>query len=158
MMKKIVAVAVLACAPFAAFADNDAGCGVGSQIWKGQKGLAPKVLAATTNGTFYNTISITFGILGCSSDGVVTAANRLPMFAGANLDQLAVEMASGQGETLATLASLYNVADADRAAFYALAQAQYATIFAHADVTTADVLAAMDAALKSNARLAVYAA
>ena len=158
-MKKLIAVGVLALAPFAsAYADSDAGCGVGTQVWKGQKGLAPKVLAATTNNTFFNTISMTFGVLGCTNDGVVTGAARVPMFASTNLDQLAAEMAAGQGETLTTLASLYNVSEADRPAFYALAKANYGVIFARADVTTADVLAAMDTAMKADARLAVYVA
>jgi hypothetical protein len=158
-MKKMIAVAVLAVAPFSgAYADNDAGCGVGTQIWKGQKGLLPKVLAATTNGTFYNTISMTFGVLGCSSDGVVTAANRLPMFAGANLDQLAVEMAAGQGEALHSLASLYQVELTDRSAFFALMQAHYAEIFSSSEVTTADVLGAVETAMAQNARFARYVA
>lgn len=157
-MKKLLAVAALAAIPFTSFADQDAGCGVGTQIWKGQKGLLPKILAATTNGTFYNTISMTFGVLGCSSDGVVTAANRLPMFAGTNLDQLSAEMAAGQGETLENLAALYNVEMADRAAFYAMTQAHYGTIFGSSEATTADVLTAVEAAMSSDPRFARYLA
>jgi hypothetical protein len=158
MMKKLVAVAVLSAVPFTAFADNDAGCGVGTQIWKGQKGLLPKVLAATTNGTFYNTISMTFGVLGCSSDGVVTASARMPMYAGANLDQLAAEMAAGEGETLANLASLYGIEAEDRAAFYALTQANFASIFASEDVTAGDVLHNVSLVLAADQRLARYLA
>lgn len=158
MLKKMLAVAVLASVPFASMADNDAGCGVGTQVWKGQKGLLPKIMAATTNGTFFQTISMTFGVLGCSSDGVVTASNRLPMFAGANLDQLSAEMAAGQGETLEGLAALYNVEAADRPAFFAMAQANYGAIFASAAATTADVLAGVEAAMARDLRLARYLA
>lgn len=158
MLKKMLAVAVLATVPFASMADNDAGCGVGTQIWKGQKGLLPKILAATTNGTFWNTVSMTFGVLGCSSDGVVTASNRLPMFAGTNLDQLSAEMAAGQGETLEGLAALYNVEAADRAAFFSLTQAHYGEIFASAEATTADVLAGVEAAMAADQRFARYLA
>lgn len=158
MMKKLVAVAVLSAVPFTAFADNDAGCGVGTQIWKGQKGLLPKVLAATTNGTFYNTISMTFGVLGCSSDGVVTASARMPMYAGANLDQLAAEMAAGEGEALANLASLYGIEEADRAAFYQLTQANFASIFASEDATAGDVLHNVSLVLAADQRLARYLA
>lgn len=160
MMKKAAVVAVLALAPVVnAFADHDAGCGAGSMIWAGQKGLVFKVLAATTNGIFGNqTFGMTSGTLGCSQDGVVTAASRVPMFASANLDQLSADMAAGHGETLTALAALYNVADADRSAFYAKLQSSYGSIFARADVTSNEVVAAMEAALKSDARLAHYVA
>lgn len=160
MMKKTALIAVLALAPFAnAFADKDAGCGAGSMIWAGQKGLVFKVLAATTNGILGNqTFGMTSGTLGCSQDGVVTAANRLPMFASANLDQLAADMAAGQGESLTAMASLYNIAESDRAGFYAMAQANYGTIFAHADVTSAEVLNAVETAMKKDARFAHYVA
>ena len=58
-MKKFVAIALLACGSSVALADQDVGCGLGSMLWAGQSGLVPKILAATTNGTFGNQ---TFGI------------------------------------------------------------------------------------------------
>jgi hypothetical protein len=56
-MKKLIAGAMLLGASTLAFAQP--GCGVGAMIWKGQPGIAPHVLAATTNGTFGNQ---TFGM------------------------------------------------------------------------------------------------
>ncbi len=160
MLKKTAIAALLLLAPAgAALADKDVGCGIGTQIWAGQSGLIPKVLAATTNGSFGNqTFGITTGTLGCSSDGVITAANRLPMFAGTNLDQLSAEMAAGQGEALAAMATLYGVAEADRAAFYRMTQQHYAEIFASDTVTAGDVLAAVDRLMLADARLARYVA
>lgn len=160
MMKKTALIAVLALAPFAnAFADGDVGCGLGTQVWAGKSGVVAKVLAATTNGSTANqTFGITTGTLGCSPDGVITAANRLPMFASANIDQLAADMAMGQGEALSAMASLYGVSDADRGAFNAKLQANYGAIFARADVSSAEMLAAVTATLKSDARLSRYAA
>ena len=78
-MKKILIVAVLLLVPAAfATADDDIGCGLGTQLWAGNEGLAPKVLAATTNGTSGNqTFGITTGTLGCSQEGVITADARL---------------------------------------------------------------------------------
>lgn len=160
MFKKTAIAALLILAPVGvALADKDVGCGLGTQVWAGQSGVIPKVLAATTNGTFGNqTFGITTGTLGCSSDGVITAANRLPMFAGANLDQLSAEMAAGQGEALEAMAELYGIAAADRPAFYQLAQQQYAQIFSSATVTAGEVLAAVDSLMKADARLARYVA
>jgi hypothetical protein len=160
MMKKYAIVASLFLLPVgSAMADKDVGCGLGTQIWEGKSGLAAKVLAATTNGTFGNqTFGISSGTLGCSKDGVITAADRLPMFAGANLDQLATEMAAGQGEALGTLASLYNVDAQDRAAFNATLQAHYAEIFSSADVAAADVLQHVERVMARDARLSRYVA
>ncbi len=160
MFKKTAIAALLVMAPMgAALADKDVGCGVGTQIWAGQSGVIPKVLAATTNGIIGNqTFGITTGTLGCSSDGVITAANRLPMFAGSNLDQLSAEMAAGQGEALEAMAELYGVQEADKSAFYALAQQNYATIFSSETVTAGEVLAAVDSLMKADARLARYVA
>lgn len=160
MFKKTAIAALMVLAPVGvALADKDVGCGIGTQIWAGQSGLIPKVLAATTNGTFGNqTFGITTGTLGCSSDGVITAANRLPMFAGTNLDQLSAEMAAGHGEALETMAELYGVQEADKATFYQMAQQNYATIFSSEEVTAGEVLAAVDGLMRADARLARYVA
>lgn len=159
-MKKMMAVVVLSAMPFTAvLADDDIGCGLGTQVWAGQSGLIPKVLGATTNGTSGNqTFGITSGTLGCSQDGVVKAELRRAQFASANLDQLAAEIAAGDGESLTTLASLYNVSAADRAAFNQLAQRHYSALFAAESVTTGDVLAALEAAMAADARFAAYVA
>lgn len=140
-----------------ALADNDIGCGLGTQLWKGQSGLAPKVLGATTNGTMGNqTFGITSGTLGCSSAGVITASARTPMFASANLDRLAREIALGEGEALSTLAHLIGVEAADTAAFFALAQSNFAEIFPHDDVTAGDMLAGIDRVMAADEHLAKY--
>lgn len=158
MIKQTLAAAMLITAPMGvALADNDIGCGLGTMIWEGQAGLVPKVLGATTNGTSGNqTFGISTGTLGCSSDGVVTVDARTSMFASANIDQLAAEVAAGEGETLDTLATLYEVEAADRDTFRRTAQANYAVIFDGADVTVADVLARMEAAMAADATLARY--
>ena len=159
-MKKMMAVIVLAALPFgAAMADNDVGCGFGTQVWEGQSGMIPKVLAATTNGSTGNqTFGISSGTLGCSQDGVIKAELRRAQFASANIDQLAAEVAAGEGESLTTLAALYNVAAADRAAFNTLAQKSYSTLFATTNTTTGDVLAALEKAMTADARFAAYLA
>lgn len=159
-MKKLVAVAAIAMIIPAgsAMADPNIGCGLGTQVWEGQSGLAPKVLGATTNGTFGNqTFGITSGSLGCSSDGVVTADARLRMFAGANLDNLARDMAQGNGETLDAFATLMDVSDSDRDAFYAFTRSNFGAIFAEDEATAGTMLDNLNTLLASDSRLSAYA-
>lgn len=159
MLKKIIAAALICMFPVAfAFADNDVGCGAGTQIWEGQSGLAPKVLAATTNGIFGNqTFGITSGTLGCSSHGTITASARMPMFASANMEQLAHDMAVGHGETLAVMAQLYGIDNAaDRQAFYQMTKTHFAAIFPSSDVTAGQVIHAVNGLMAGNDQLAHY--
>jgi hypothetical protein len=159
MKMKAVAVALLALSPMTAFADNDVGCGLGTQVWEGRSGLLPKILAATTNGLIGNqTFGISSGTLGCSSGGVIKAEYRAPVFAAANLDQLAADMAAGKGETLEAYATIYGIQGDDRTAFFALTKAHYAEIFASPATTATDVVASVQALMKADTRLAHYAA
>ena len=100
-MKKLLfpLVVFLPVTAFAA-ANNVGSCGLGSKVFEGQKGVAPQVLAATTNGTSGNqTFGITSGTLGCSQDGVVSSNWKTALFIDGNKSQLARDAASGQGET-----------------------------------------------------------
>jgi len=137
--------------------DTDIGCGPGTQIWEGNTGVAPKVLGATTNGSFgFQTFGITFGTLDCNQGGTVTADARLRSFAAANLDRLARDMAQGDGETLDTFAHLMGVTEADRPAFNAFAKAHFAEIFSRDSVTEAEVMASLTELMSHDAALAVY--
>lgn len=158
-MKKVFAVAALAVAPFTmAYADNDAGCGLGTQIMTGNDGLPYKVMAATTNGTSGNqTFGMSSGTLGCKGTGKVTANAELTQFASANLDQLSAEMAAGHGEALTALASMYKVSANDRAAFYSFARSNYSRVFASRDVTAEQVVATLTGLMAGDVRLAAYA-
>lgn len=157
-MKKLLfpLVVFLPVTAFAA-ANNVGSCGLGSKVFEGQRGLAPQVLAVTTNSLFGNqTFGITSGTLGCSQDGVVTSAWKTAMFIDGNKSQLARDAASGQGETLDALAALLKIDAQDKAAFVSLTKARHAEIFATVDSAEA-IATQLKAALQSDARLARYA-
>lgn len=159
-MKRIVLAAVVVVAATAGFAmaDDDIGCGLGTQLWEGESGLVPKVLGATTNGTFGNqTFGISTGTLGCSSEGVITADARLRMFAGANLDNLARDMAHGQGETLDAFATLMNVSAQDKPAFFEFTREHFTELFATDDVTAGDMITNLNRLLAQDPTLSTYA-
>ena len=159
MSKKLIAVAALALAPLSAQADNDAGCGLGTQLMTGKSGSFSHLVATYTNGLLGNqTFGITSGTLGCNGDSQVTADAELTKFASTNLDQLSTEMAAGEGEALTALASLYGIAEQDRAAFYGMTKANYGTIIGSDNVTAGDVIASLHTLMAADARLSRYVA
>ena len=153
-MKKIITVLSLIAAfpTIAMAADNVGGCGVGSMVFKGQSGVAPQVLAVTTNGTSGNqTFGITTGTLGCTSDGMVNSNMKASLFIQSNKDQLARDMSVGSGETLAALSHLLGVEAQDQVAFNRLTKDNVETIFA-----TEQVIVALREVLASDVALSRY--
>jgi len=160
MKKLLVAVAVAAVVPASAMAageNNIGNCGWGSKLFDGQSGIAPQVLAVTTNGTFGNqTFAITSGTSGCTQDGTVKSNWKTALFIDGNKEMLARDMSVGSGETLDSLAHLMGVEAQDRAAFNQVAKENLWKIFA-AD-STADIMANFRQVLSANERLARYTA
>lgn len=159
-MKKIITVLSFVVAlPTAAFAgqDNVGGCGVGSMIFKGQSGVAPQILAVTTNGSFGNqTFGISSGTLGCTQDGTVRSSMKTALFIESNKQQLARDMSVGSGETLASLSHLIGVEAKDQAAFNRVAKENMARIFTTDSVATEQVVVALREVLAADAQLSHY--
>ncbi|OHY81510.1 DUF3015 domain-containing protein [Marinobacter sp. AC-23] len=153
-MKKLIAGAILLGASSMAFAQP--GCGVGAMIWKGQSGIAPHVLAATTNGTFGNqTFGMTTGTLGCQTNESVQS---MAMYMDSNIDKVARDMSRGNGENLETLAVLLGVDEADRTNFRQVLQNNFAVIFPKSDTTSGEAVDAIVALLEKNESLSKYVA
>jgi hypothetical protein len=160
-MKKLF-VTVLAAVPMAAMAagENNVGtCGWGSKVFEGQRGIAPQVLAGTTNGTFGNqTFGVTSGTSGCTQDGAVSSNWKTALFIDGNKQQLARDMAVGSGETLDSLAHLLGLEAQDRALFNRVAKDNMARIFPSNEVATQQVVVSLREVMAADARLARYTA
>jgi len=153
-MKKLIAGAILLGASSMAFAQP--GCGVGAMIWKGQSGIAPHVLAATTNGTFGNqTFGMTTGTLGCQTN---EAVQSMALYMDSNIDKVARDMSRGSGENLDTLAVLLGVEQGDRETFRKVLQENFATIFPDADTTSGEAIDAIVSILEQHESLSKYVA
>lgn len=146
-MKKLVVIVLAAFlvitfagASFAAPKDN-IGCGLGYMAFKGKDGLLSQTAAATTNGTSSNqTFGITTGTLECDKYKTFTANEQLNKFVADNMDNLAVDIARGQGEYLNTLAVLLEVPEGERALFYTKLQTHFSDIYTVETVTHVDVI------------------
>ena len=156
-MKKLMMAGVLALATTIAAYANSVGCGAGSMVFKGQSGLAPNVLAATTNGISGNqTFGITSGTLGCNKND--TVPNVAGIFIDNNMERVARDMSTGEGEALETLATLMGIEEADKAAFYEMSQANFSSIYTRDDVTSSEVIASLRSVMAKDIQLAKYAA
>ncbi|ODS11077.1 DUF3015 domain-containing protein [Vibrio scophthalmi] len=160
-MKKLLAVAALAATlPLSnvAMADADIGCGLGTMVFDGKSGKVFKILGATTNGTSGNqTFGITFGTLGCDGNGTISSSEKLALFIDGNMDNLARDIAKGEGETLAALSEVWGVQASDKAAFNELAQENFAEVFKSENVTSQEVFANLNTLVAADATLAGYA-
>lgn len=106
-----------------------------------QDGLLSQGTAGVINGCFGNqTFGITFGTLGCERATDLGKRNeKLDIFIAENMDNLAVDIASGQGETLGAMAELIEVSGEKRTKLFAALQNNFEKIYPSADVSHADV-------------------
>jgi hypothetical protein len=161
-MKKILAALPLAgllAIPLTVSADSGAGCGLGQTLFAGKSGLAPHVLAATTNGTSSNQLfGLSFDSLGCNGESVITAEYQRNLYVAGNMDNLATDAAKGQGEHLQALAELLAIESQDQAAFYQLTQSRFDTLFNVTESNAPSFLARLDNVMQTEPALAQYSA
>lgn len=138
--------------------DTGPGCGLGKLVWadyKNQKEIAPQVLMATTNGTFGSTtFGISTGTSGCTNDGKILSEHKTTTFASLNLDALSAEMAQGQGEHLASLASLMGVPAEHQADFFAMTQERYTSLVQAGETSPVALVKALNDAIAGHPVLA----
>ncbi len=142
----------------AANPDTGPGCGLGKLAWSDyahQKNIAPQVMMATTNGTFGSgTFGISSGTSGCTNDGKVMAEQKTTLFAELNFENLSQEMAQGQGEHLASLATLMGVPDEHQAEFFAMTQERYTSLVKTGEASPVAMVKAINSAIATHPVLA----
>jgi hypothetical protein len=138
-MKKIISLIAAIGLTTSIYANENTGCGLGSLVIKDQSTVVLQALAATTNGTSGNqTFGITSGTSNCAKPSNFVSNDKLNKFVGENMDELALDISAGQGETLATVAKLMNVEN--NAEFSAKLQANFSNIYTSENVTSAAVI------------------
>ena len=138
-MKKIIGLIAAVGLTASVYANENTGCGLGSIIIKNQNTVVLQVLAATTNGTSFNqTFGITSGTSNCDKPSNFVSNDKLNKFVSENMDELAMDISAGQGETLTTVAKLMNVEDTK--AFSSKLQANFTNIYTSENVTSANVI------------------
>ncbi len=145
----------------AANPDTGPGCGLGKLAWADyahQKTIGSQVLMATTNGSFgTGTFGISSGTSGCTNDGKVWAEQKTSVFAQLNFENLSQEMARGQGEHLASLATLMGVPAEHQASFFAMTQDRYTSLVKEGDASPVAMVKAINEAIAVHPLLAQVA-
>jgi hypothetical protein len=159
-MKKLLLCAVIAASPLTAMAaggHGPAGCGLGTEvIFKQANEWHEHVLAATTNGTSGNqTFGMTSGTLGCR-DANGPLASGVDMFIDNNLEQIAAESSTGEGETISALSELIGVDAKDEDAFKAALKTNFDQIFTSINTTSNDVYGALVTIMSTDEKLSKY--
>jgi hypothetical protein len=150
-MKKVALVLALGMATMSVNANavsitqEGVGCGIGTMVFKDKTGLVYSILASTTNGLTFNSISLTFGLINCPQGTSING--KIASFIDYNKQQLAVETAQGQGEHLAAIVDMYGVKEANRAAAISALKANQVAIFS--SESTAEIQSAMDKTLQA---------
>ena len=136
---------------------SSAGCGLGTMLFDGERGVAPQILAVTTNGTSGNqTFGISSGTLGCTQDGVVRPPTDVRVLFMSSLDNLAADVARGEGETLRSLAALMAIEKSDQPRFFGALQDNFVRIFPSENVSADEVITSIDAVMSEDVVLRRY--
>lgn len=116
------------------------GCGLGSMLLGDAPGPV-QILVVTLNGIAGNqTFGITSGTLNCEKQAKFSSNEKLNHFVVANIDNLAKDVAMGQGESLETLAEIMGIPAMERSFVYSKLQANFSNIFTSEKVEAANVI------------------
>ncbi len=146
----------------AANPDTGPGCGLGKLVWQNypnQKTIGVQTMEATTNGLMGNqTFGISSGTSGCTNDGKFWAQEKVNVFAALNFENLAQDMAQGQGEHLASLATLMGIPASQQPAFFAMTQEKYASLMTAGETSPVALVKALNDAVATHPMLAQVSA
>lgn len=150
-MKKIILTLIALTATSAFAADSSSGCGMGYEVAPKQS-LVSSSTRSIVNATFSNTIGMTLGTSGCAKHSIVKNEAKGIHFAEANMNQLAVEMARGNGEFVQGFASVFGCQDSS--AFGSMVQAKYELVLPSTNTSGVELFNNVKAEIKNNAVLA----
>lgn len=158
MKKTLMAAALVAFSAGAqANAPGGPGCGWGNLLFEGQSGLPMHLLASLVNGTSGNaSFGMTTGTNGCDTSGALAYRGQSLLGMNGVLEEVAKDMAAGDGEALTALSVSLGVDATDRDHFKNVMLSNFANIFSSESVTADEVATRISAVMKSDEVLTKY--
>lgn len=140
-----------------AVAAGGPGCGWGNMLFEGSAGLPAHLLATLVNGTSGNaTFGMTSGTNGCDTSGALTYHGESLLAMNGVMEEVAQDMAVGEGEALTALSVSMGIEEADRARFNTVMHENFAAVFPSQNVTAEEVMANIVAVMRKDQALASY--
>ncbi|NOY70143.1 MAG: DUF3015 domain-containing protein [Deltaproteobacteria bacterium] len=125
----------------AATVRQDCGCGLGGMALAQKEGLIWNLVGTFLNGISANqTFAMTSGTLDCGQPTKLAMLDKMNVFVAGNMDNLAIDIAQGQGESLDALAEIANIPVQKRPAFFAALQNNFDTIYPTTEITNDTVV------------------
>ncbi|MEW5733643.1 MAG: DUF3015 family protein [Thermodesulfobacteriota bacterium] len=140
-------IAITLCSPVQAGQKNY-GCGLGTMVFGNDESLVSQVAAAMINWFLFNQpLAISSGTSNCEKPESLTKNEKVKVFVADNMDNLASDIARGQGEYVETLAVLMDVPENGRPEFRSKLKNHFPEIYPDASVTADQVTANIQALL-----------
>ena len=149
-MKLIIGLLALVATTSVFAADSSSGCGMGYEVAPNQS-LVSSSTRSIVNATFSSSIAMTLGTSGCAKHSIVKNEAKGIHFVEANMNVLALEMARGNGEFVASFASVYGCNDAS--AFGSMVQSNYETVLPSSNTSGVELYNNVKSQIKNNAAL-----
>lgn len=131
------------------FADQENyGCGLGSMMIDNNDSLVSQTIAASLNGCFGSQLfGISSGTSNCDQPDSFSTSKKINTFVADNMDNLASDIAKGQGEYLETLVTLMQVPCKNRVELYSKLQTNFLNIYTSETITHTDVIKNIEAVM-----------
>lgn len=150
-MKNLFIGIIMIISAASAFAgDSSSGCGLGWQVAPNTS-LVSSFTRVLVNATASNTIAMTLGTSGCAKHSIVYNEVQGIHFAEANMNELAIEMASGNGEVVQGFASVFGCQNSQ--VFGSMVQSKYESILPSEKTSGVELYNNVKAEIKNNAIL-----
>jgi len=132
-------------------------CGWGNLMFEGDSGIGAHIGASIFNGSSGNQwIGILFGTNGCSSEGTITYGGKSLFALSGFMDEVAVDIALGEGEALEALSVVMGIEQKDRPAFGKLLQSNFNKIFPNENIESDAVIASIHKVMKEDVHFSQY--
>ncbi len=154
----ILSACLLLSNPAHAEAPGGPDCGWGNMLFQGDRGFVPHTAAYLTNGlTSFNAFfGIVSGTNGCETDGVISYSGTPMLGLNHIIDELAEDIARGEGEALNALSVAFKVEKEDRKHFDQVMHKNFSKIFKHEDMQAKDLMKNIVKVMQEDERLNVY--
>lgn len=142
-----VILAIALCSPAAAGQKNY-GCGLGTMVFGNDESLVSQTAAAFINWCFFSQpLGISSGTSNCEKPESSVQNEKVKVFVADNMDNLATDIAKGQGQYVETLAVLLEVPQNQRPAFLVKLKDNFSAIYPDGSVTADQVAVNIQALL-----------